>query len=149
MALKLRKTKEISSYIRKYGVRIEKALILELEYLVAELENHAKLNAGYQDQTSNLKGSIGGAVLKNGVKLSVEGFQSDGDEGNQTGIEFLNSLIDSNSKGYVLILVAGMEYATYVENFHGLNVLKESELKMRRELPRLLKDLKSKIDRLS
>ena len=139
MAIRLRNTKSITSYLIKLSKRIENALILELEYLVAELENHAKSNAGYKDQTSNLKGSIGGVVLKDGKKIAVRGFESFGSDGNQTGIEFINSLI----------VVAGMEYATYVENYHGLNVLKKSELKMNRELPIVLRALKEKINLLS
>ena len=39
-----------------------------------------------------------------------------------------------------------MEYATYVENYHGLNVLKKSEFKMRSDLPKMLNKLKKKID---
>ena len=124
-------------------------MILELEYLVAELENHAKSNAGYKDQTSNLKGSIGGVVLKDGKKIAERGFDTGGADGNQTGMEFINSLIGDYNKGYVIIVVAGMEYATYVENYHGLNVLKKSELKMNRELPIVLRALKEKINLLS
>jgi hypothetical protein len=45
--------------------------------------------------------------------------------------------------------VAGMEYATYVENYHNLNVLKKSELKMYRELPVMMEKLKQKISLLS
>jgi hypothetical protein len=45
--------------------------------------------------------------------------------------------------------VAGMEYATYVENYHNLNVLKISELKMYRELPVMMEKLKQKISLLS
>ena len=148
MGLKLKNTKGISKYLLTFSKRIETAIILEMGVMVAELENHAKENAGYEDQTSNLKGSIGGVVLRNGRKVAEKGFDSDGAEGNETGMQFINSLIGNHSTGLVMIIVAGMEYATYVENFHNLNVLKKSELKMRRELPKMLTRLKNKIDRL-
>ena len=48
----------------------EKQLTYLLEAAVAELVNHAKLGAEYQDQTSNLKSSIGGIVLRNGVPIT-------------------------------------------------------------------------------
>ena len=148
MAFKMINKRGVSKYILTYHLRIEKALIYALGALIAELENHAKLNAGYKDRTSNLKGSIGGVLLKDGEVVKWSGFDQYGSKGNQDGKDFINTLIGENSKGYVIIIVAGMEYATYVENYHGLNVLKQTELKMRRELPKLLEGMKSKIDRL-
>jgi hypothetical protein len=46
------------------------------------------------------------------------------------------------NNGYVILLVAGMQYATYVEDHHNLNVLKQSELLMDRELPIIIEKLK-------
>jgi hypothetical protein len=135
---------EVAQYLRDFAQRIEKALIYQLEYMVAELQNHAKLSAGYQDQTSNLKSSIGGVVLKDGKPISFKGFGGT-PSGTGTGLDFINSLIAQQGRGYVIILVAGMEYATYVENKHGLNVLKRSELKMFRDIPIMMNDLRYKI----
>ena len=130
MSITLKNKNKLRSYITQRAGRIEKALIFNLEALVAELENHAKDNAGYQDQTSNLKGSIGGVVLKDGKPVTYKGFDTGGAKGNATGKDFINQLIGSAPRGYVIIVVAGMEYATYVENYHGLNVLKKTELKI-------------------
>ena len=147
MSFKLKNEKVLRNYILKQSVLIEKALIYYLESFVAELENHAKESAGYKDQTGNLKSSIGGAVLKDGKVVTYKGFEGQG-EGITTGKEFLNSLITKYNKGYTILLVAGMEYATFVENYHNLNVLKETELKMQRELPDVMKRLKKQIDSL-
>lgn len=136
----------LSNYLLNFSKRIEAALIYRLEYLVAELENHAKDSAGYQDQTSNLKGSIGGMVLKDGKPVKFAGF-SGTSEGTKAGLEFINSLIEKHAKGFAVVIVAGMEYASYVEDFHNLNVLKKTELKMFRELPKILADLKRKIEK--
>lgn len=146
MALRLKNRKALSNYLLDYSKRIEQALVFQLGAMVAELENHAKDNAGYQDQTSNLKSSIGGVVLKDGRPIKYEGFSGEG-EGVTTGLEFINSLINEFSKGYAIIIVTGMDYASYVENFHNLNVLKKTELKMYRELPKVLARLKRKIDK--
>lgn len=144
MALKLRNKRELNKYFAKQAEVIEQALIFNLEALVANLENHAKLSAGYKDQTSNLKSSIGGVILKDGKPIKYQGFTGKG-EGIKEGKAFINSLITDYSNGYVLILVAGMEYATYVENFHGLNVLKKTELKMQVDLRKTLNKLKKKL----
>jgi hypothetical protein len=146
--IKLKNQKQVEKYLRFFSQRIENMLLYQLEYLVAELQNHAKLSAGYEDQTSNLKSSIGGVVLKDGNPISYKGFDGS-PTGTSTGMDFINSLISEQGRGYVIILVAGMEYATYVENKHGLNVLKQSELKMLRELPKIMDSLKQKISRIN
>lgn len=148
MPLELKNKKALNIYLAQYAARIEKALIFNLEVLVAQLQNHAKQNAEYNDQTSNLKGSIGGIVLKNGSIISYKGFDSGGAEGRTEGTDFINSLTQNYGAGYTILLVAGMEYAAYVEDIHELNVLKKSELKMQRELPKLLLTLKQKLNAL-
>lgn len=144
MSLKVKNKDAISKYIQRQKVLIEKALIFNLEALVSELQTHAKNNAGYEDQTSNLKSSIGGVLLKNKRPVTYRGFEGESD-GTSTGLEFINSLISDQNNGYVIVIVAGMEYATYVEDIHQLNVLKKTELKMNRDLPLLLKKLSKKI----
>ena len=133
---------EISKYLKQQVLLIEKELIYRLEYLVADLQNHAKTSAEYIDQTSNLKGSIGGCVLKDGKPISYKGFNGGGELGNKTGLEYLNSLISEQGSGYVILVVAGMNYASYVENYHNKNVLKKSELKMNRDLPEVFEKIK-------
>ena len=128
----------------------EKQLTYLLEAAVAELVNHAKLGAEYQDQTSNLKSSIGGIVLRNGVPVTYRGFQNeevgtDGESGVKTGLEFATEVSKNIGTGYGIVIVAGMEYATYVEDVHGLNVLGKTGLKAYEELPKLLAQLKQRI----
>jgi hypothetical protein len=141
MALRLKNKQQLSRFIKDQAFRIEKALIFQLEYLVAELQNHAKDNAGYTDQTANLKSSIGGVVLKDGKPVTYRGFVGT-EDGTRSGLEFINSLIDEFQSGYAILIVAGMEYATYVEDIHNLNVLKKTELELERELPKLIRRLK-------
>ena len=135
MGIKFGNKKEIQKYINGYAKRIESVLIREMEIVVAKLENHAKDNAGYNDITGNLKNSIGGIVLKDGIPIQYSGFG--GGEGGSTGESFINSLISSYGSGFVIIIVAGMDYATYVENVHQLNVLKKSELLLPSEMEKM------------
>ena len=76
MGFKMVNRVQVTKYLLTYSKRIEAAYIYELGALVAELENHAKLNAEYKDQTPNLKGSIGGILLKDGKidKMVIEEF---------------------------------------------------------------------------
>lgn len=143
--MRLKNQDAFKDYFAKEAKKIEAALLFNLEYLIEDAINHAKSNAGYKDQTSNLKSSIGGAVIKNNKVVNYKGFVKEGnaDTGNATGLDFLNSLVKQASAGYVILLVAGMDYASYVENFHGLNVLKKTELYIGLELPALIKDIKS------
>lgn len=52
----------------------------------------------------------------------------------------MSRLISENSKGIVLIVVAGMNYARYVEKM-GLNVLDSSEMLAKKLVPIMLNDL--------
>ena len=141
MSVRLDNRKQIQSYLKSYSKIIERTLIRELEIMVAKLENHAKDSAGYNDITGNLKGSIGGVVVKNGIPISYSGFEGEA-VGVEEGRSFINSILSEVGTGYGIIIVAGMEYATYVENKHNLNVLKKSELKMYTEIPLMLEKMK-------
>lgn len=146
MTFKLINQNQITAYLLKQSILIERSLLYYLGVFVAELENHAKESAEYEDRTSNLKSSIGGAVLKDGKPITYKGFEGK-PKGTATGKEFLNSVISNYSKGYTIIIVAGMEYASPLENYLDYNVLKKTELKMQRELPDVMKRLKQAIDR--
>jgi hypothetical protein len=145
MGIKFENKKEIQKYIRDYSKRIESVLIREMEIVVAKLENHAKDNAGYNDITGNLKNSIGGVVLKDGIPVQYSGFG--GGEGGSTGESFINSLISNYGSGFVIIIVAGMDYATYVENVHQLNVLKKSELLLPIEMEKMFNRVEKALDK--
>jgi hypothetical protein len=144
MALFLKNKVELNTYLRAQSQVIEKSMIYRLEYLVAQLVNHAKLSAGYEDQTSNLKSSIGGVLLKDRKPITYTGFVNQGNatDGENKGVDFMSKVSQSQPNGYVIVLVAGMEYATYVEDYHNKNVLKKSELKMMAELPSIINKLK-------
>lgn len=136
--------------LRLKNLKFEMQLTYLLEATVAELVNHAKVNVEYQDQTGNLTSSIGGIVLRNGVPVTYRGFQNeevgtDGESGVKTGLEFATDVSKNLNTGYGIVIVAGMEYATYVEDVHGLNVLGKTGLKAYEELPKLLAQLKQRI----
>lgn len=90
----------------------------------------ARNNGSYEDQTGNLRSSIGYAVLMNGQVIQSDHVEKikNGDEGVSEGIKYLQSRIKKASKkGTCLIVTAGMNYAEYVETKKV--VLSSAELK--------------------
>lgn len=80
----------------------------------------ARDNGSYTDRTGNLRNSVGYVVLLNGIEQS----QSNISKLNHKQIEEIKA---KYPKDLVLIVVAGMNYASYVEA-KGYNVLSSAEL---------------------
>lgn len=93
---------------------------MRFEELGERCVRHARDNAGYTDRTGNLKNSIGYAVIKDG-KVVRRAYISALNE------KALNKVIKDNPKGVVLVVLAGMKYAVYVEA-KGYNVLSATEI---------------------
>jgi len=120
----------------------KKAVLRTLIYVGKEAVNKARSSHKYIDQTGNLTSSIGFVVLDDGVVVSKSSFPivNKGSKGKRDGTNFLKSLIAENKKGMVLIVVAGMNYASCVEAM-GLDVLISAELYAEQKIPELLRQL--------
>ena len=98
--------------------KMEAATDKVLEALQYEGElfvNKARLGGNYKDQTGNLRSSIGYLILKDG-KVIDKNFQGDKARGKEAGIKAASEVANDFPKGYVLIGVAGMNYAAAVES---------------------------------
>lgn len=98
---------------------IEKAVqkFIEVgEECIAEARN----NGAYQDQTGNLRNSVGYCVLLNG--------EVKGQKVSHLNKKTIDEVSQKYPKDLVLIVVAGMNYAAYVEA-KGYNVLSSAQLK--------------------
>ena len=108
--------------------------------------NEAREHGSYQDETGNLRSSIGYIVLKDGKPIEKGGFtptergKEKGKNGQKEGATFINKVISQYPKGFVLVVVAGMKYAAYVEA-RNYNVLSSAELLAEKEVPKLLNAL--------
>ena len=126
--------------------RVEKAtaaIINTLKYVSEMCVAEARNNGDYIDRTGNLRSSIGYVVLHNG-KIETENFKkSERGSSKADGITqskiFIKELSSKYSKGIVLIVVAGMKYASYVEAKR--NVLASARLLAKKEVPRILNEL--------
>lgn len=114
-----------------------------LNYVGLECVTEARTKRRYSDQSGNLRSSTGYCVLYDGVIIHQGGFEAvkpTATQGPVSGRELMNNLIAQNSTGIVLIVVAGMNYAAYVEA-KGLNVLDSSEIMAKKLIRKTLKRL--------
>jgi len=87
----------------------------------------ARNEGNYIDHTGNLRSSIGYVVLFNG-NIEKENFKkagvgSDQDKGFEQSKRLAYQVAKEHNTGLVLVLVAGMDYAVYVENMETKDVL--------------------------
>lgn len=96
---------------------------------------------GFKDQTGNLRSSIGYIIFKDGVPLETFFNKvKNGTEGVKTGEKFAEEVGKGHKEGYLLVVVAGMNYAIYVES-KGRDVLTTGELTAKKELARHQADM--------
>lgn len=133
----------IDAYLKKRATAIRQAIINRLIYLGEACVREARTNHSYIDRTDNLTSSMGYVVVVNGRIVTTAGFG--GKEGATTGRTFAQSLAANHTSGYALYVVAGMNYAAYVEA-KGYNVLTTAESFAESQLPIMLEQLKRNID---
>lgn len=118
---------------------IENAILSRLKFIGETCVNNAKANGTYNDVTGNLRSSICYVVLKNGVKKSDAVIPSNSKDR-------MAELIAEHPRGYVLIVLAGMDYAAAVES-RGKDVLtansKLAEVELKKAIRNFKKTLKN------
>lgn len=124
--------------------RFERALLLVLNELGMELVKYARENRTYTDRTGNLTNSMGYVILRRGSQVAHGGEQGNG-EGQKAALDLYYKLALGTKYDYTLIIVAGMEYAAYVEA-KGYNVLMPVQLKANTEFASRMKELVVKYD---
>ena len=103
---------DIKAQIDKAKVGFEESLLDEFRRTGEQFISDARSIRTYQDQTGNLRSSIGYALFKDGqlVESSFPGGDITG-----SGSALANEVARSYPKGVLLVVVAGMFYAQYVE----------------------------------
>lgn len=126
---------------------IELSIQIRLQNLGEKCLIEMRTNKGYTDQTGNLTASMGYVVVMKGKVVTTAGFDGGPEKGKTKGKDFIDTFKDKNANGYALYVVAGMEYASYVEAT-GRNVLTSAELLADKEMPILISKLKSDIGKM-
>lgn len=149
MSIKLVTPKsKIDAYIEHYRDNAKQAIINTFSYVGESCIREARENGSYMDQTGNLRSSIGYAVVVDGqiVQTKISAQVMNGVDGKGAATAFLSRLSSEYPSGIYLIVVAGMNYASYVEE-RGKNVLTSAELLAERLVPQLLEQIGFKVKR--
>lgn len=123
---------EIEGYMEKQLERLRYVAVRNFSYIGEVCLNKARSTDSYKDQTGNLRSSIGYVIVEDGHIVEMSDFAlsdkgSDRVTGQRTGRAYVSELARRYSKGLVLIVVAGMDYAAYV-SAKGYDVVDSSEL---------------------
>lgn len=108
---------QIDAEIKQWMGRVYKVTLAEYSRLarqcVSDARNKSKAQGGFDDQTGNLRASMGYVIFYNGriAKQDFEGVS----KGKKVGEVFAKKVGSDYPKGWAIVIVAGMEYASYVE----------------------------------
>lgn len=124
--------------------QVRRNAIKVLKYVGEQCVNEMRNRGSYTDRTRNLRGSTGYIIVEDGRIIEQSSFtpvKNGTDEGPHKGQSFAKELAGTYPKGLVLIVVAGMNYAAYVQD-KGYNVTSSAEALAEKQIPRLLYRLK-------
>lgn len=144
------KLDEIHKVLMKEANRAERPTIRALSYLgeqcVSRVRNRGG-NKSWYDQSGNLRSSVGYVIAYNGSIIQYSDFNQikQGSEGVTVGKKLAEELVKRYSSDYVLVIVAGMNYAEYVERKDNKDVLASTELWAIDQVPKMLEKLKRQI----
>jgi hypothetical protein len=145
MITKLTTKADIEKYFMEAIDEKIEEIIRKFQYVGETCIEEARKSGEWQDQTGNLRSSIGYIILVDGKIEDEKIFKSekgtDRETGVQTGEAFMNELTGQYPSGIVLIVVAGMKYAAAVAA-KGYNVMDSAEVLAQDLIPKLLKELK-------
>lgn len=119
--------------MRRVYETLQEQIIIQLQYLGQECVSRIRgrgQSESWIDRTGNLRSSVGSAVYENGKKKLSTAFESvfGGQEGSEAGKRMIDALAKEYSQTYAMVVVAGMDYASYVENMNGKDVLASTRL---------------------
>lgn len=129
----------ITAKVEAFQKNLENATIYMLRVLGEDLVAYAKDKHNYTDQTGNLTNSIGYVVVQKRTPIHYGGLLNPG-EGSETGLKLALKLASKTPNSFSLIIVAGMNYAAYVEA-KGYNVIIPAELKAKSDFPKAISRL--------
>ena len=132
----------VAASVQAFQKRLEAATIYLLKYLGESLVKYAKDQHNYTDQSGNLTNSIGYVVVQNGTPVYYGELNQPG-EGAEAGLKLAMKIASQTPNSFSLIIVAGMNYAAYVEA-KGYNVILPAELKAKSDFPTAMNKLVEK-----
>jgi hypothetical protein len=135
---------------KKFQEKIIPDVIEQLQAVCTEIVAEARQLDTYQDQTGNLRSSIGYIIYHDGKKVG-ESFiafpgQNEESDGGKTGISTGEKIAHEAIQkwagtGIIAVIVAGMDYALLVES-KGYDVITGPTSKLKQMLEARLQDIK-------
>lgn len=130
--------KDIDRSFDNFYKEVDSKELEVLKYIGEAFVNEARSMHTYKDRTGNLRSSIGYQIAHKG-KVVFGDFQGT-PEGQQAAKEVVKDVLSKERTGFVLIGVAGMNYAYYVES-KGLDVITGSTQKAEKMMETIVKKL--------
>lgn len=148
MAVKVQVRGEAKGRSEDFLRRLDAEIVRRLARLGEECIRQARdrsAEESWQDQSGNLRSSIGYVIVRGGEVVYLSDFPSVGlgAEGQIAGRTLAEERARRHRHGYALVVVAGMYYAEYVEDMDDKDVLASTQLFARREARILLEGLAS------
>ena len=140
--------KSLERWLEQFQSKAEYKTLVLLQAGGEKFIEVARRSGSYKDQTGNLRSSIGyiiakdGEVVKENFKESDKG--TDKTTGKYKGRRLAEEVSLSHTGGYILVGVAGMEYAAAVEA-KGYEVISGANTQCEKYLRDTLKSVFSKI----
>lgn len=134
---------DVNAYIEAQANAFLEAMIEVFQFAGEEVVREARERGSYTDQTGNLRSSIGYVLVYNGIVIEESAFdavKSTATEGGKEGKDFAYELAKKYNRGLAIIVVAGMNYASYVAK--NLDVLDSGELKLEELVAKIAGKLK-------
>ena len=134
----------IAKQTQYFQQQVELGMKLLLQEFGEELVAFAKDTHTYTDRSGNLTNSISYAIVRKKEILYYNEVQRE--EANAAALKVAMKMAESLSDAYSLIVVAGMNYAAFVES-RGYNVILPAELKAKQEFTSKVKPLIDKVNK--
>lgn len=143
--------KQIRDYLNAQTGKMVHRVIASLQYIGEEVVNQIRNSdiSYWDDHTGNLRSSIGYIVSLDGQPIGMSGFeqvegpQAEGApaDGGDKGEQYARHIATLYPQGISLIVVAGMEYASYVENIKSRTVLAQGEIVAKKMVSEMIQKL--------
>ena len=141
---------EIQKFLAEKIKLLDNAILTRLQKIGETFVKNARENGNYTDVTGNLRNSIGYVILRDGEQLfqnfkKAARVKSD-TTGANTAQRVALEVASSFPRGYVLIVVAGMDYAAAVES-RGKDVITAGSITAKNDLSKAVDAIKKSLAR--
>lgn len=124
--------RDVERFFDRFVDQAEEKIYKLLQRAGEEFVKIAREKKGFEDHTGNLRSSIGYVIVIDGEIVTEDFERSEKGTDKATGINQASRLADDLArlydKGFVLIGVAGMRYAVYVEAMENKDVISSAAI---------------------